>query len=160
MCINILYWYFSFWLTLLYIIGSSFIHLVSTDSNGLGAASGKIVIIHLFSNCLLKNYGQDSKRNTDVKSRLLDSAGEGKGGKIWENSIEICMYSMWNRSPAQVPCMRQGAPGWCTGMTLRDGMGREVGERFRMGNTCTPMIHVNVWQKPPQYCKVISLQLK
>ena len=21
-------------------------------------------------------------------------------------------------------------------------------------------IHVNVWQKPPQYCKVISLQLK
>ena len=24
--------------------------------------------------------------------------------------------------------MRQGAQGWCTGMTLRDGMGREVGE--------------------------------
>ena len=22
------------------------------------------------------------------------------------------------------------------------------------------MIHVNVWQKPPQYCKVLSLQLK
>ena len=22
------------------------------------------------------------------------------------------------------------------------------------------MIHVNGWQKPPQYCKVISLQLK
>ena len=22
--------------------------------------------------------------------------------------------------------MRQGAQGWCTGMTLRDGMGREV----------------------------------
>ena len=31
--------------------------------------------------------------------------------------------------------MRQGAQGWCTGMTLRDGMGREVGEGFRMGNT-------------------------
>ena len=24
-------------------------------------------------------------------------------------------------------------------MTLRDGMGREVGGGFRMGNTCTPM---------------------
>ena len=24
-------------------------------------------------------------------------------------------------------------------MTLRDGMGREVGGRFMMGNTCTPM---------------------
>ena len=35
--------------------------------------------------------------------------------------------------------MRQGAQGWCTGMTLRDGMGSEVGRGFRMGNTCTPM---------------------
>ena len=35
--------------------------------------------------------------------------------------------------------MRQGAQGWCTGMTLRVGMGKEVGGRFRMGNTCTPM---------------------
>ena len=25
--------------------------------------------------------------------------------------------------------------GWCTGMTQRDGTGREVGGRFRMGNT-------------------------
>ena len=24
-------------------------------------------------------------------------------------------------------------------MTLRDGMGREVGRRVRMGNACTPM---------------------
>ena len=24
--------------------------------------------------------------------------------------------------------MRRGAQGWCTGMTLRDGMGREVGD--------------------------------
>ena len=35
--------------------------------------------------------------------------------------------------------MRQGAQGWCIGMTLRDGMGREVGWRVGMGNTCTPM---------------------
>ena len=32
---------------------------------------------------------QDSKRDTDVKNRLLDYvAWEGKGGKIWENSTE------------------------------------------------------------------------
>ena len=31
-CINILYWCFSFWLTSLCIIGSSFIHLIRTDS--------------------------------------------------------------------------------------------------------------------------------
>ena len=35
--------------------------------------------------------------------------------------------------------MRQGAQGWCTGTTLRDGMGRDKGRGFRMGNTCTPM---------------------
>src|SRR5574337_1161223 len=32
-CVNILYWCFSFWLTSLCIIGSSFIHLIRTDSN-------------------------------------------------------------------------------------------------------------------------------
>ena len=32
-CINILYWCFSFWLISLCIIGSSFIHLIRTDSN-------------------------------------------------------------------------------------------------------------------------------
>ena len=30
--------------------------------------------------------------------------------------------------------------GWYTGMTQKDGMGREVGGRFRMGNTCTPVV--------------------
>ena len=57
--------------------------------------------------------------------------------------------------------MRQGAQGWCTGMTLRDGMGREVGGGFRMGSTCTPMTDsCQCMEKPLQYCKVISLQLK
>ena len=34
---------------------------------------------------------RDSKRDTDVKNRLLDSVGEGEGGMIWEKSIEICI---------------------------------------------------------------------
>ena len=57
--------------------------------------------------------------------------------------------------------MRQGAQGWCTGMTLRDEMGREAGGRLRMGNTGTPMADsCECMTKPLQYCKVISLQLK
>ena len=52
------------------------------------------------------------------------------------------------------------AQGWCTGMTQRDGMGREVGGGTGWGTHVNPwMIHVNVWQKPLQYCIVISLQL-
>ena len=35
--------------------------------------------------------------------------------------------------------MREGAQGWFTGMTLSDGMGREVRGWVRMGNTCTAM---------------------
>ena len=34
---------------------------------------------------------QDSKRDTDVKNRLLVSVGEGEGGMIWENGIEACV---------------------------------------------------------------------
>ena len=35
----------------------------------------------------------DSKRETDVKNRLLDSVGEGEGGMIWDNSIETYILS-------------------------------------------------------------------
>ena len=40
----------------------------------------------------------------------------------------------------------------------RDGMGREVGRGFRIGNTCTPVADW-CWcmAKPIRYCKVISL---
>lgn len=34
---------------------------------------------------------QDSKRDTDVKNKLLDYVGEGEGGMIWENSTETCI---------------------------------------------------------------------
>ena len=34
---------------------------------------------------------QDSKKDSDIKNRLLDSVGEGEGRMIWENSIETCI---------------------------------------------------------------------
>ena len=69
----------------------------------------------------------------------MDSVREGEGGKIWENGIETCKISCMKRVPVQVRCTILDAQGWCTGMTLRDGMGREVGGGFRMGNTCIPV---------------------
>ena len=39
----------------------------------------------------------------------------------------------------EVQCRIHEAWGWCTGRTQRDGMGREGGRGFRMGNMCTPM---------------------
>ena len=73
--------------------------------------------------------------------------------------FKVC-YQGWNRSPAQVGCMRQvlraGALGTPRGMGWR---GRQEGGSG-WGTHVNPwLIHVNVWQKPLQYCKVISLQL-
>ena len=59
--------------------------------------------------------------------------------------------------------MIQGARGWCTGTTQRDGMGREVGGGFRMGNTCTPVADsCQCMAEPIQYYKVkkINKQIK
>ena len=81
----------------------------------------------------------DSKRDTDVRNRLLDTVGEGKDGWFERIALKHVYYHMWNRSPVQVQCMRHGAQGWYNGMTQKDGMGRKVGGGFRMGNTCTPM---------------------
>ena len=69
-------------------------------------------------------------------------------------------YLGWNRSPAQVGCMRQvirpGALGRPRGIEWR---GRWEGGSGWGIHVYLWLIHVNVWQKPLQYCKVISLQL-
>ena len=88
---------------------------------------------------------------------------------LWEKARVGCSertalkqvyYQGWNRSPAQVGCMRRvlraGALGRPRGMGWR---GRWEGASG-WGTHVNPwLIHVNVWQKPLQYCKVISLQL-
>ena len=88
---------------------------------------------------------------------------------LWEKARVGCFertaskhvyYLGWNRSPAQVGCMRQvlgpGALGRPRGIGRRGSW--EGGSGW--GTHVNPwLIHVNVWQKPLQYCKVISLQL-
>ena len=81
---------------------------------------------------------QDSKRDTDVWNSLLNSVGEGEGGMIWENGIETCIISYMKRVPSPGLMHDTGCRGLVHWMTQRDGMGREVGAGFRMGNTCTP----------------------
>ena len=50
----------------------------------------------------------------------------------------------------EVQCMRQGTQGWCTGMTVKDGMGRKVGGTGWGTHVYPWLIHVNVWQKSLQ----------
>ena len=82
---------------------------------------------------------QNIKRDTDVQNRLLDSVGEGEGGMFRENSIKTCILSSVKQITRPGWMRETSARGWCTGMTQRDGMGREVGVGFRMGNTCKSM---------------------
>ena len=78
---------------------------------------------------------QDSKGDTNIKNRLLGSVGEGEGGMVWENSTETCI----------LPYMKQiASPGSmheteCSGLVHWDDPEGEVGNGFRMGNTCIPM---------------------
>ena len=48
----------------------------------------------------------------------------------FQNNYAQCKKSVKHERSAQA---------WCTGMTQRDGMEREVGGGFRMGNTCKSM---------------------
>ena len=59
-----------------------------------------------------------------------------------------CKFDAWSRT------LKVGALGQPREM--------EWGEVSGWGDTCTLhpwLIHVNIWQKPPRYCKVISLLL-
>ena len=103
---------------------------------------------------------QDRKRDTDAQNRLLDSMGEGEGGRFQENSTETCILSRVKQITSPGWMHETNAQGWCTGKTQRDGMKRRREGGSGWGTHVNPwLIHVNVWQKSLQYCKVISLQL-
>ena len=104
---------------------------------------------------------QDSKRDTDIKNRVLDSVGEGEGEMIWENNTEACIlpYRKQMTSPSLMYETRHSKPMHCFAQPR--GMGWEgKWDVVRDGWTHVHswLIHVNVQQMPPQYCKVIRLQ--
>ena len=78
-------------------------------------------------------YVRQQKRH---RHSLLDSVGEGEDGMIWENVTETCIsYKKGIARPGSI----QDSWGSCTGLTQRDGTGREVGGGVQMGNTCMPV---------------------
>ena len=103
---------------------------------------------------------KNRKRDTDVQNRLWDSVGEGEGGMFWENNIETSILSRVKQITSPGWMHETNAQGRCTGKTQRDQMGKEAGGGLGWGTHVNPwLIHVSVWQKPLQYCKVVSLQL-
>ena len=88
---------------------------------------------------------------------------------LWEKARVGCSerialkqvyYQGWNRSSAQVGCMRQVLRSGALGRPRDMGWGGRLEGGLGWGTHVNPwLIHVNVWQKPLQCCKVISLQL-
>ena len=103
---------------------------------------------------------QNRKRDTDVQNRLLDSVGEGEGGMFRRNSTETSILSRVKQITS---------PGWMHETSIRVGAlgrprgmgwtGRWEGRSGWRTHVNPWLIHVNVWQNPLQYCKVISLHL-
>ena len=101
---------------------------------------------------------RDSKRDTDVQNSLMDSVGEGEGGMIWENGIEICniIYetSRQSRFDAQYWMLGAGALGRPRGMVW--GGRREEGSGWGT-HVYLWRIHFDIWQN--QY-NIVKLKNK
>ena len=81
--------------------------------------------------------------------------GEGEGGMIWENGIEIHIisYMEWVASPGLMH--DTGYLGLVHWDDPEGWYGEGEGGGFRMGNTCIPVADSFCYMaKPIQYCKV------
>ena len=77
---------------------------------------------------------------------------------IWENGIEIHIISYMKRVTNPGSMHDTGCLGLVQWVTQRDGMGREEGGSFRMGNTCIPVADsFDIWQN--QY-NIVKLKNK
>ena len=76
--------------------------------------------------------------------------GEGEGGMIWENGIEIHIISYMKRVTSPGSMLGAGALGRPSGMVW--GGRREEGSGWGT-RVYLWRIHFDIWQKPIQYCK-------
>ena len=58
---------------------------------------------------------RDTKRDTYVLNRLLDSEEEGEGGMIWENGTETCILSCKKQSTSLCSMQDTGCLGLVPG---------------------------------------------
>ena len=101
------------------------------------------------------SYIQGSKGDTDIKKRLLDSVGEGKGRIIWENRSETGTLSYVKQMTSE-SSMQEAGHSELVLCNNPEGERKEVEAGFRREGTHVYLwlIHFDVWQKPSQCCKV------
>ena len=134
--------------------------------------SPKVCFLHLCLFCcliymefrkmvMITLYARQQKRHR-CKEQSFRLCGRRQGWddlreQHWNMYITICETDCQSRFNAWDRVLRAGALGWLWGM----GYGGSWEGGSGWGTHIHPwLIHVNIWQKPLQYCKVISLQLK
>ena len=116
---------------------------------------------HLLASDWFWNQGWKTEKETQMyRTDFWTLWEKARVGCFKRTASKHVYYLGWNRSSAQVGCMRQvlgpGALGRPRGIRWR---GRWEGGSGWGIHVYPWLIHVNVWQKPLQYCKVISLKL-
>ena len=103
---------------------------------------------------------QNRKKRHRCTEETFGLCGRRRGWDVLREQHQN-MYILYVKRITSPGWMHEtSAQGWCTGKTQRDGMGKEVGAGIGMGTHVNPwLLHINVWQKPLQYCKIISLQV-
>ena len=85
---------------------------------------------------------------------------KARAGCSERTALKQVYYQGWNRPPSQVGCMRQVPRAGALERPRGMGWGGRWEGGSGWGTHVNPwLIHVNAWQKPLQFCKVISLQL-
>ena len=80
----------------------------------------------------------ETAKETLMYRKVFWTLGEGEGGMIWENGIEICIISCMKRVASPGSMHDTG----CLGLVRWNDPEGWYGEGggFRMGNTCIPVV--------------------
>ena len=85
-------------------------------------------------------YARQEERHKCIE-QTFGLYGRRQGWDDLREQHQTCILSSVKQIASPGWMHETSARDWCTGMTQRDGMGREVAGGFKIGNTCKSMAY-------------------